>query len=74
MRRVICSIVLVVSLCVALVACSKDESNLLEVPSESIIVPNAGVQGTTTFDSRNITSLTPTSIPNGWTVNNYGEE
>lgn len=70
MRRVICSIVLVVSLCVALVACSKDESNLLEVPSESIIVPNAGVQGTTTFDSRNITSLTPTSIPNGWTVDN----
>lgn len=41
---------------------------MLRVPSGSILVLNWGDQGTTTFDSRNITSVTPTSIPSGWSV------
>ncbi|MBQ5594116.1 MAG: hypothetical protein IIU78_00245, partial [Alistipes sp.] len=68
MKRVICSIFLVIGLCIALGACSKDESNMLQVPSGSIIVSYAGMQGSTTFDSRNITSITVSSIPSGWSV------
>ena len=41
---------------------------MLKVPSGSILVLDWGVQGTTTFDSRNITSITPTTIPTGWRV------
>lgn len=70
MKRVISSIILVVSLCVALSACSKEESSVLQVPSGSIIVPDAGMQGSTTFDSRNITSVKSTSIPKGWSLDN----
>ena len=58
----------VVALFVALSACSKEETNVLKVPSGSILVLDWGVQGTTTFDSRNITSITPTTIPTGWRV------
>ena len=70
MKRVISSIILFVSLCVALAACSKEESNVLQVPSGSIIVPDAGMQGSTTFDSRNITSIKSTSVPEGWSLDN----
>lgn len=59
---------LVVALFVVLGACTKDETNVLEVPSASILVLNWGDQGTTTFDSRNITSITVTSTPAGWSV------
>ena len=41
---------------------------MLKVPSGSILVLDWGVQGTTTFDSRNITSITPTTVPTGWSV------
>lgn len=41
---------------------------MLKVPSGSILVLNWGDQGTTTFDSRNITSITVSSIPSGWSV------
>ena len=68
MKRVICSIFLVIGLCIALGACSKDESNMLQVPSGSIIVPDAGLQGSTTFDSRNISSIRVLSTPKGWSV------
>ena len=59
---------LVVALFLVLGACSKDETNMLKVPSGSILVLNWGDQGTTTFDSRNITSITVSSIPSGWSV------
>ena len=61
---------LVVALFMALGACSKDETKELNVPSGSILVLNWGDQGTTTFDSRNITSIAATSIPSGWSVVN----
>ena len=51
-------------------ACNKAESNMLIVPSGSIIVPEAGMQGSTTFDSRNITSIKAISTPMGWSVDN----
>lgn len=41
---------------------------MLKVPSGSILVLNWGDQGTTTFDSRNITSIMVSSIPSGWSV------
>ena len=43
---------------------------MLQVPSGSIIVPDAGMQGSTTFDSRNISSIKSTSIPEGWSLDN----
>ncbi|MBO7189390.1 MAG: hypothetical protein J6V55_02265 [Alistipes sp.] len=59
---------LVVALFMVLGACTKEETNMLKVPSGSILVLNWGDQGTTTFDSQNITSITATSIPSGWSV------
>ena len=49
-------------------SCSREETMGLVVPAESILVAMPGETGTTTFDSSNITSLTPTSVPEGWTV------
>ena len=46
---------LVVALFMVLGACTKEETNMLKVPSGSILVLNWGDQGTTTFDSQNIT-------------------
>ena len=54
----------------AIVACSKDETYSLKVPSESILVSMPGDTGSTNFDSQNITSITVTSTPEGWTVDN----
>lgn len=59
---------LIVALVMALSACTKDETNELVVPSGSILVLNWGDVGTTTFDSRNITSITVPTIPAGWSV------
>lgn len=70
MKRVLYSISLIIVLSLTLIGCSKEESSLLEVPSGSIIVHREGDSGVTTFDSRNLTSLTPTSVPNGWSVDN----
>lgn len=52
----------------SLLSCSKSETNSLSVPAKGIIVTKPGDSGTTTFDSSNITSIYPTSIPEGWTV------
>ena len=49
-------------------SCSKDETKSLDVPSKSILVSMPGETGSTTFDSSNITSLEPTTVPTGWTV------
>ena len=54
----------------AIVACSKDQTYSLKVPSESILVSMPGDTGSTNFDSQNITSITVTSTPEGWTVDN----
>ena len=59
---------LVVALVMVLSACTKDETHELVVPSGSILVLNWGDQGTTTFDSRNITSITVPTIPAGWSI------
>lgn len=61
---------LMIALCVMLSACNKGETNMLKVPSGSILVLDWDTEGTTTFNSRNITSLSPTSVPNGWSVVN----
>lgn len=59
---------LVLALCMALVACSKEETNLFHIPSGSIMVLKWGDCGTTTFDSENITSIVPSNIPSGWSI------
>lgn len=51
-------------------ACKKSEIYSLSVPANGIIVSKPGDSGTTTFDSSNITSITATSIPKGWVVDN----
>ena len=51
-------------------SCSKSEEYSLNVPAKGIIVTKPGDSGTTSFDSSNITSITATSVPSGWTVNN----
>lgn len=50
-------------------SCSREETNSLVVPSHSILVAAPGDTGSTTFDSRNISSLVPVTIPKGWVVN-----
>lgn len=50
------------------VSCSKSEEYSLSVPAKGIIVSKPGDSGTTTFNSSNITSITTTSVPKGWTV------
>lgn len=59
---------LVIAICMVLGACSKEETNMFQVPSGSILVLKWGDCGKTTFDSQNITSIVPTNIPNGWSV------
>jgi hypothetical protein len=54
------------------VSCSKSEEYSLSVPAKGIIVSKPGDSGTTTFNSSNITSITTTSVPKGWTVENEG--
>ena len=51
-------------------SCSKEESYSLAVPSKSILVSMPGESGTTDFDSHNITSITATSTPEGWSIDN----
>lgn len=72
MNRVLFHICAIVTLCatVSTISCSKDETNNLVVPAESILVAMPGQTGTTTFDSSNITSIEATSVPEGWTVVN----
>ena len=70
MNRVLFHICAIVTLATAVVAssCSREETNTLVVPSQSILVAMPGQTGTTTFDSRNITSLEVVSVPEGWVV------
>lgn len=70
MTRRVFRILMVVALVVATVAtsCSREETDHLKVPSKSILVPMPGASGTTSFDSSNITSIVPTSVPKGWSV------
>ena len=70
MNRFHIYIVAILALAGIMTSCSKDETKSLAVPSRSIIVAMPGDVGSTTFDSSNITSLTPTSVPNGWEVVN----
>ena len=72
MNRVLFHICVIMALASAVVvsSCSRKETNTLEVPSQSILVSMPGQTGTTTFDSRNITSLEVVSTPKGWTVDN----
>ena len=58
----------VMALCMVFGACTKDETKEFQVPSGSILVLDWDTEGTTTFESRNITSITPTSVPSGWSV------
>ena len=70
MKRFHIYIVAILALAGIMTSCSQKETKSLAVPSRSIIVSMPGEEGTTTFESSNITSLTPTSIPEGWTVVN----
>lgn len=57
-------------LAIAGIACSKEEVNTFIVPSESILVAAPGEVGSTHFDSHNIASISATTVPEGWVVNN----
>ena len=72
MRRVFHSAVMaiVLSLGLSLWACSKTETNSFVVPTYSILVSQPGETGSTEFETRNITSIEATSIPDGWSVDN----
>ena len=63
----ICAIVALVATTIA-TSCSREETHDLAVPSHSILVSMPGESGTTSFDSSNITSLEPTTVPKGWSV------
>lgn len=67
MKKILFALTLVLTT-VALWSCSKSETYSLNVPAKGIIVAKPGDSGTTTFDSSNITSITATSVPKGWTV------
>ncbi len=69
MNRFHIYIVAILAFAGVMMSCSKSETKSLEVPSRSILVAMPGDTGSTTFDSSNITSLEPTSIPKGWTIN-----
>ena len=49
-------------------SCSKDETKSFVVPAEGILVAKPGDSGTTSFDSSNITSISATSTPAGWII------
>ena len=70
MRRAFHSVVLVavIGLGLSLWACSKSEIKSFVVPTQSILVSLPGETGTTEFDSRNISSIEATTVPNGWSV------
>ena len=61
-------LVAVIGLGLSLWACSKSEIKSFVVPTQSILVSLPGETGTTEFDSRNISSIEATTIPNGWSV------
>ena len=70
MRKILYTLALAATIVVtsSLMSCSKEETNSFDVPAEGILVAMPGDSGTTTFDSSNITSITATSIPEGWSV------
>lgn len=68
MKRVFSSITLIATCIMMLVSCSKKEVKSFVVPAEAILVSMPGQSGTTSFKSYNITSVTATSIPSGWSV------
>ena len=70
MKRFHIYIVALLAIVGVMTSCSKSETKSLDVPSRSILVAMPGDVGTTSFDSSNITSLKPTSIPEGWTLVN----
>lgn len=70
MKQTLYNIALLLAVvCTLATSCKKEETRSLSVPSESILVSMPGETGTTTFDSSNIASISATTVPNGWTVN-----
>lgn len=71
MRKCLGNIAVMLTLGVALIlgACSKEETKSFSVPSGSILVSMPGQTGTTDFESANITSISVTSQPVGWVIN-----
>ena len=57
-------------LAASLTSCSKEETKSFTVPAKGILVATPGASGTTSFDSSNITSISATSVPTGWSVDN----
>lgn len=72
MRKILYNIALLATivLCTTIVACEKQETHSMVVPSESILVSKPGDSGTTTFTSHNISSIYISGKPAGWTVDN----
>ena len=72
MKKCTGNILMMLTLSIALLlgACSKEETKSFVVPSGSILVSMPGQTGTTDFDSTNITSITVTSQPVGWVIEN----
>lgn len=71
MKSILWSLTLIATLLtsIALCSCNKKETLDFDIPAEAIIVTNYGMEGSTSFDSSNITSITVSSIPTGWKLN-----
>lgn len=70
MKKLIFGLLLVVGITTVLSSCKKEETYGIVVPSKSILVAMPGQTGTTTFESFNIASISVTSTPKGWNVDN----
>ncbi|MBR5197758.1 MAG: hypothetical protein IKW42_06015 [Alistipes sp.] len=70
MKRFLYSVAIISAMLFAAVisSCSKEETKSFVVPAEGILVAKPGDSGTTSFDSSNITSISATSTPAGWII------
>ncbi len=70
MKKLLYNIALLSAIvCILGTSCKKEETRSFSVPTESILVSMPGQTGTTSFDSSNIASISATTVPKGWTVN-----
>lgn len=70
MKKVLIALILLLGVTLTSTSCSKEEVNSFAVPAGSILVSMPGESGYTTFDTFNIASIVPASVPKGWSVDN----
>ena len=70
MRNIFCILVSLFTtlLTLSLSSCSKDETMSFDIPAEGIIIAKPGESGSTRIDCTNIASITATTVPTGWKV------